>query len=206
MKSISQKKIKMNHANPKWPFLFVTGILLGILLVLFNKDVFLQDTYFFGEDVLKRFSYSSIYQEPFFFYVLKNRMGMLLFLLVASLTVFCVFVLHLFWLWFGAGMGAVLATLLCKYQMKGTIIFFALFLPHDIIYIPSLFALSSCLHGIYKRFHGKSMVYGDGYEDNKTFILKRIIVIFILIILFFIGTFLESYVNPILLKKFLKNF
>lgn len=206
MKRFSNIKHKDNRETPRWLYLFLIGMILGIVMVLLNREIFIQDTYFFGEDVLKRFGYSSIYKEPFFYYVLKKRISLLAFMIISSVTIFGSFCLVAFGVWFGMSIGVILTTLLIKYGLKGLWVSIGLLLPQNLIYIPCYILIGNCLYGICKRTNTMRQGYADYYEDGRTFYLKRICAIMALFLFYLIGCFLESYVNPIILKFFLKIF
>lgn len=206
MKQFSNSKYKEKKEKPKWLYLFLIGMILGIGMVLFHREIFIQDTYFFGEDVLKRFGYSSIYKEPFFYYVLKKRFSLLVFLIISSVTIFGTFCLAAFGIWFGMSMGVIVTTLLMKYGLKGLWLSIGLFLPQNLVYIPCYIFIGNCLYGICKRMNIGRRGGVEYCEDGNAFYLKRICVMMTMILFYFGGCFLESYVNPVFLKFFLKIF
>lgn len=194
-------KYKQKHQSPGWSLTFLSGIILGGFVVWWNKDVFLMDSYFLGEEVFKRFGYTSIYKEGFFYYILKNRIEFFVLLILSSFTSLMNLFFYIIFLWCGVSIGVITVTLIIKFGIKGIVLLFGLLFPHMFIYVPCFLGLIGFLH---KLKNAEKNLYPEfnvsGNAGNK------VLSVFLLMILgfglvLFLGVLLESYVNPLILKK-----
>ena len=201
MKIVDYNEYMKKEKSPGWFLTFFAGIILGGFVVWWNKEQFIQDSYFLGEEVFRRFGYTSIYKSGFFYYICKNRFEVFLFLVLSSFTNFMGSVFYLFILWFGICGGVISSTLLLKFGLKGLLLLFGLVFPHVCIYIPCFVVLMKFLC----QFHN-ARLFSRNNSWDKQYTKKRRISIFCVMILCFcavtvVGVWVESYVNPIVLKK-----
>lgn len=191
MKIVDYTQYKEKQQSPNWFLTFFTGIILGGFVVWWNKDKFLQDSYFLGEEVFKRFGYTSIYKEGFFYYILKNRMEQFSLLVLASFTCLIKPVFLFFVLWFGMSGGVIGITLLLKFGIRGVWLFIGLFFPHILIYIP-------CFLGLMKKMYQ--------FRKKQSTLSASLFVILPFLLFLLAGILVESYVNPFFLKKIIYFF
>ena len=201
MKIVDYKDYKEKQQSPGWFLTFFTGIILGGFVVWWNKDKFVQDSYFLGEEIFKRFGYTSIYKEGFFYYIFKNRFELFLLLTLSSFTSFMGGVFYFFIFWFGLCGGVIGITLLIKFGIKGILLLFGLIFPHILIYVPCFVGLMKFLYKFQNAGKiSRSSTTGMKYAGNRPFPIFLLTMLCFLIILL-TGVLVESYVNPLVLKK-----
>lgn len=201
MRIVDYKDYKEKQQSPGWFLTFFTGIILGGFVVWWNKDKFVQDSYFLGEEVFKRFGYTSIYKEGFFYYIFKNRFELFLLLALSSFTSFMGGIFYFFIFWLGLCSGVIGITLLLKFGIKGMLLLFGLIFPHILIYIPCFVGLMKFLYKFQNAGKiSRSSMAGVKHAGNRPFSTFLLTITCFLIILL-TGIFLESYVNPLVLKK-----
>lgn len=192
---------KREGAN--WLLFFVFGFFIGVLLVNVKTDYFLEDSLFFGEELLNRLSYTSFHNEQYMVYLLQNRMGSLLFLLVAATTIFGIVILYLYVAWFGMSLGILMAVVTIRYGGKGILIFFSALFPQEILYIPAFLVLVNLLHDLCAVIYFPGKMFRSTGIGKKQFFARGIFTYIFLSGVVIIGVFFESYVNPYILRKIL---
>ena len=130
MKIVNYKQYKKKQQSPGWFLLFWVGIILGGFVVWWNKERFVQDSYFLGEEVFKRFGYTSIYKDCFFYYIFRNRFELFVFIILSSFTSFMTSIFYFFVFWVGLCGGIITFTLFLKFGLKGLLLLFGLVFPH----------------------------------------------------------------------------
>lgn len=195
-------KEKREGAN--WLLFFSLGFIVGVLLVNIKTDYFLEDSLFFGEELLNRLSYTSFHNEQYMVYLLQNRIGILLFLLVAATTIFGIVIMYLYVAWFGMSLGILMAVVTMRYGGKGILIFLGAILPQEIIYIPAFLFLVNLLHDLCAIIYFPGKMFQNVYMGKKQFLIRGIFYYIIIAGVVIIGVFLESYVNPYFLRNILK--
>lgn len=195
---------KREGAN--WLLFFTFGFFVGVLLVNVKTDYFLEDSLFFGEDLLNRLSYTSFHNEQYMVYLLQNRIGTLLFLLVAATTIFGIIILYLYVAWFGMSLGILMAVVTIRYGGKGILIFLSAIFPQEILYIPAFLFLVNLLHDLCAVIYFPGKMFQNTYMGKKQFLARGIFVYILILGVVIIGVFFESYVNPYFLRKILHFF
>ncbi|MBD5545282.1 MAG: stage II sporulation protein M [Lachnospiraceae bacterium] len=192
---------KREGAN--WLLFFVFGFFLGVLLVHLKTNYFLEDDLFFGEELLNRLSYTSFHNEQYMVYLLQNRIGILLFLLVAATTIFGIVILYLYVAWFGMSLGILMSVVTIRYGGKGILIFFAALLPQEILYIPAFLILVNLLHDLCAVIYFPGKMFRSVGIGKKQFFARGAFTYMFLMGVVIMGVFFESYVNPYFLRKIL---
>lgn len=195
---------KREDAN--WLLFFALGFVMGVLLVNRKTDYFLGDSLFFGDELLNRLSYTTFHSQQYLVYLLQNRIGILLFLLVASTTIFGIVVLYLYIAWFGMSLGILIEVAVIRYGGKGILIFFGAMAPQIFIYAPAFLVLLNLLHDLCAVMYFPRKMFQAACFGKRQFFMKAIVTYIIVAGVVIIGVFLESYVNPPLLRKILKIF
>ncbi|MBR1693565.1 MAG: stage II sporulation protein M [Lachnospiraceae bacterium] len=204
MKVVNYSHDPYKKETPKWFLPFAAGIVLGVFLFFSNQGKFVEDTCFFGEDILKRFGYSSIYREAFFCFVLKNRLKLFLLLAISAFTSLFSLVYHLFFGWCGMSTAVIALTLLIKYGWKGLLLLFGLFLPHMLFYVPCFLYLMRLLQNVPAPDRAGQSCTGGRNRMAAASGMKIAAVFFLLLMTLLMGIVVESYVNPVLLKNLIK--
>lgn len=208
MELMTYKKIRNREKREgaNWLLFFSLGFIAGVLLVNLKTDYFLEDSLFFGEELLNRLSYTSFHNEQYMVYLLQNRMGIMLFLLVAATTILGIVILYLYVAWFGMSLGILMAVAAIRYGGKGILVFFGAVFPQEIIYIPAFLFLVNLLHDFCAVIYFPGKMFQNAYMGKKQFLAKGILTYIMLAGVVIIGVFLESYVNPYVLRNILNFF
>ncbi len=190
-------------------YVFLFGFFVGVFLVNMWKDVFINSTGFFDEEMLYEMKYTRINFEKFLVYVLKQRLMLFLGLAIGATTYFGIAMVYGAFAWFGFAGGIFMASVAVRYGFKGILLVVGVFLPHFLIYIPAFRILLNWCYNICCTMYFPAKLqerWEVQYRSKKRYILSQIGYLFFLLLVVIIGILVESYVNPILLAKILKNF
>ena len=198
-KKTGEKTEVMRYVWPAVLLFFLIGI-IGANLI--NREQLsgygIWSTYF-----IDKFKYARIQSAELFYYVLEARFPvlLLLFLLIISNWGTVAGIVFLSWQSFTAGF--LMAAAVIAYGLKGILLMGMAAFPQYLLYFPIYIAyiyLASFWRGKIKGNSGESKAAG-----KKEYILF-LGLCGVLLGLYITGIFLESYVNPYLLKKILKFF
>lgn len=185
---------------------FIAGIITANLMdkeQLGGFTVF--HTYF-----IEKFKYNNIQSAELFFYILKERIPIMVLLLMLAMTNWGTVAGFIFLSWQGYAAGFLMAASVASYGVKGILLVGTAAFPQYLIYIPLYISYMYLVVFFQKRLgsmEGRRMGGREGIRLNYKKELLIFLAIAILIISVYVtGIFLESYVNPYLLKKILKIF
>lgn len=185
-----------------WPavlLFFTVGIIGANIMNLRQADGYnIWSTYF-----IDKFKYSCIQPLELFYYILEERLPVLilLFLFVISNWGKIAGIVFLSWQSFTAGF--LMTAAVIAYGAKGILLMGTAVFPQYMVYFPVYTAyiyLAAFLRGKHKDPGGSSKTI-----SKKEYILFLSICV-LMAGVYITGIFLESYVNPYLLKKILKFF
>lgn len=182
-------------------FSFAAGILLANLMGREKTaGIGILNDYF-----MEQFKYGSINREDLFFYIIGERLPMVLLLLLLAFSSLGIALGAMNLAWQGFSVGFMLSAAAAKYGAGGILLILGGMFPQYIFYIVvyiAVFGLAICLHRrLQNIIHTGTIsrqqirIYGIGALAGV-----------VLLLLFVTGIFLESYLNPIFLKKILKIF
>lgn len=176
----------------RWLFLFFISFFLGILYANFyGREANLNY-------IISQYKYKDVDSSGLFLYCLGKRMMPVLFLGIMGVSFLEIPMIYLSILWQGFSFGVLLSIVVMKLSLKGIIIGIAAILPQFLIYVPVYIYL-------YRLCYEQcSSMYGTKYLNGKKSLLRYIAIFVVLLIFLTGGIFLESYVNPILLKSIIK--
>ncbi len=203
------KPIKLPHMmkepslHKRWLFVFLAGICIGILFANFLGNRYIDKISLLSEYMLLKYQRMDLRQERLFRYCLEARILPMCYIWVFGLTMFAGLVGHLYVLWFGFTTGALLSIATIRFGVKGIVLCVCGVLPQYIIYIPIMLILLTLSSGTGIRLYGRGGVRGTVYGGKRRLIGKYFLAFLLILVVCIIGIFLESYVNPILLKKIL---
>lgn len=189
-----------------WLYLFLGSFLLGILIMNMGNEILLGDTGIFNTASINRLKYVEINDGKFFTYVLRQRLGSCIVLLILSTTTLGLISAYGAVLWQGMITGMLMTAAVIRYGIKGLLLILGGMFPHQCLLIPgSIMLLGWCLENYY-WFHR----YGKGAvpyfrSRRQQFFRQGILLLWILLVML-IGCVLESYVNPILISDVVKIF
>lgn len=182
-----------------WEMIFCMGMIVGIVIMgacnqSGSNNAYLLDTY-----TLYQIRESRVEADTFFYFIIRKRMGTVLFLTIAASTylgvVLCVCSAFLF----GVAGGAFLTAAVLKYGMKGFFLVLVSVLPQAILYVPAFYFLFEWCVKV------KQVMYQEKIKkmEPSPGVILHILLIWVV---FFAGCMVESYLNPMLLHLFLNVF
>ena len=180
---------------------FLTGFAAGVLyMALFGRSVVHETT------LLSRYFFSKYQQVEFasgelFLYILKSRMSAFTLLWLTGFTFFGTAASLLALAWVGISLGITMTTAAMKLGFSGMLICLASGLPQLILYVPAAAWLLRKISEMSENRERRSSRYSGGRGQLLSYLLVWLLGFF----LFFLGSLLESYVNPMFLKLILKN-
>lgn len=186
-----------------------TRLMQGSLLGAFVAGIFMAN--FMGREAvsnagilndyfIEKFQYTEVNGQNLFFYIMGERVPLLLLLLFLTLTSLGM-VGGLFMLgWQGFSVGFMLSTAIAKYGLKGILLVLGGMFPQYLFYFPT-YILYCYLADYLRRRLGRDRM-GNGSDRHYIYGAWLIAGVGVLL-LFVAGVFLESYVNPVILKKIL---
>lgn len=199
-------KAEKNRVYRSWLYLFVGSFFLGILIMNMGNEIFLGEAGIFNTSTMNRLKYIEINDGKFLAYVLRQRLGGCVVLLILSTTALGLISAYGVVLWQGMITGMLITAAVIRYGIKGLLLILGGMFPHQCLLIPGgIMLLGWCLENYY-WFHR----YGKGTalyfrSRRQQFFHQGILLLWILLVML-IGCVLESYVNPILLSDLVKIF
>lgn len=180
---------------------FLTGFAAGVLyMALFGRSVVHETT------LLSRYFFSKYQQVEFasgelFLYILKSRMSAFTLLWLTGFTFFGTAASLLALAWVGISLGITMTTAAMRMGFSGMLICLASGLPQLILYVPAAAWLLRKISEMSENRERRSSRYSGGRGQLLSYLLVWLLGFF----LFFLGSLLESYVNPLFLRAVLKN-
>lgn len=150
---------------------------------------------------IEKFQYAQVNGENLLFYIMRERLPLLLLLFLLLFTSFGVlggvFALG----WQGFSVGFMLSTGIAKYGVKGMVLVLGGLFPQYLFYFPVYLLYCSLAVSLRQQLRGE----GNGASpDRKVLYGMGLLALAILLAMFAAGIFLESYINPVVLKNILK--
>lgn len=190
----------------KGMFVFLTGMCIGILAAnLFCED-YSNRVMILSSYLLEKYPAMNIEGERLFQYCIQIRLMPVLYIGIFSLTMFGGIYLMGYLLWLGFAFGALLSVATIRFGLKGILLCVVGMLPQFIIYVPVTAASLYYGNEIYRRLYVEYESDIHSGRGKRSFFLRYALIFMVLFIVSIIGVILESYVNPLILKKFLKLF
>ena len=183
-------------------YLFLAGMLLGIIIVNAGKEILLDKTGLLGEESLYHMKYMTIDTKALFWHVMGTRLKDIAILAVLATTYLGLVVICVKAVWYGTAAGIFLGASVMQYGIKGILLAVTGVLPQYILYVPVLFWFLVWCEQICRGIYFQK----SAFLNNRREIVIKLLQLLVIVIVVIIGCILESYVNPIMLKKLLKNF
>lgn len=180
---------------------FLSGFAAGVLyMVVFGRAVVHETT------LLSRYFFSKYQQVEFasgelLFAVLKSRLGAVTLLWLTGFTVFGRTAAFLALAWTGLALGVTWTAAAMKLGFAGILVCLAASLPQALIYVPAAVWFLRKVCEMWENREWKSPRHSGGRGG----LMFYVSVLAAGILLFFLGAWAESYVNPLFLKTVLKN-
>lgn len=167
----------------RWMLFFLTGFFAGIaLMCLFYEELVIENGYL-DSQFMSGLRHLDIDKSRLLLYCLQERLGIVAFLVLLSAAGAGWAGICLLLIWFGGSAGGVLTALSMRYGVKGIFFFLSCMLPQQLLLIPGYLMLMDWCHRRMER--------------------KRLLIPLVVVIM---GCFVESYVNPYILKVVLRFF
>lgn len=187
-------------------YLFMFGLLLGILFVNIKHDVWIKDDGLLNASMMKQLQSSELDGNYLFGYIVKHRVLATLFVsmlasTVIGLPIVCAYVCYL-----GASAGCMLTVAVIRYGIRGLVFMAASIFPHGLLLIPAYFLLFIWSLDCNRSLYGKIDGIEGRYFLGKQFILHKGVRLFGILIMVIIGCIMESYVNTQVVHFVLKIF
>lgn len=199
-------RAEKNGVYRSWLYLFLGSFLLGILIMNMGNEILLGDTGIFNTASINRLKYIEINDGKFFVYVLRQRLGGCIVMLILSTTTLGLVSAYGVVLWQGTITGMLMTAAVIRYGIKGLLLILGGMFPHQCLLIPGgVMMLGWCLENYY-WFHR----YGKGtipyFRNRRQQLFHQGILLLWILLVMLIGCVLESYVNPILISDLVKIF
>lgn len=199
-------RAEKNGVYRSWLYLFLGSFLLGILIMNMGNEILLGDAGIFNMASMNRLKYIEINEGKFFAYVLRQRLGGCIVLLILSTTTLGLISAYGVVLWQGMMTGMLMTAAVIRYGIKGLLLILGGMFPHQCLLIPGgVMMLGWCLENYY-WFHR----YGKGtipyFRSRRQQLFHQGILLLWFLLVMLIGCVLESYVNPILISDLIKVF
>lgn len=174
------------------------GFLIGLALVYLGQQKIVENTGFLDSISVERVAQLEIDKSMFFVYSVRERIGpaALLVLLAAAGAGGLAVCLYLVWTGFCAGV--ILSVLSLRYGIRGLLLFLGGTLPQIFLLIPAYLMLFQwCV-----SFPGRSGMLKAGTGGKAVFKAVRLGSLLTAAVLLVLGCLAESYVNPVILRRF----
>lgn len=183
--------------SPKKRFLFsfAGGLLIGIIYGGFFAKTYMEQVGFLSDYFLVHYLKNEIDGNQLFPYLLKGRGASLFVLWTLGSSFLGGFLIYLALLWVGFSTGIYLIAGIMKNGLAGLGFCIAAFFPQALFYLPA-FGLVLI----------QAYVTARRQEVGRERAVRYFAVLLVSFLLLFLGVLTESYVNPSILKKLLKNF
>lgn|GEM_PF-699802 len=184
---VMTREVKRGHL---WLFLFVIGLVIGTLFANYGFDLAsLQKS--FLENYQVNIINKEILWSDLFVHILISRAAVFLLLGVLIYFFKSNMILYLTTVYLGFAFGVIISLLTVSYGVKSYLVLLGMMFPQFFVYI-ALYILMIKIADYQKSF-GTEVFFKEkriGYQK----------IILIVIIALVIGSFLESYINPVFFK------
>lgn len=198
MKEILKAEEQKRGMN-KFISLFCIGFLIGIIIGNFlipqaGGEAGIMSAYF-----LDKFEYMEIEYSSLFMYILNERMKIYITLVIFGVTVFGCVLAYGYTAWLGISTGAFMSICILRMGIIGIVVGLVSLLPQYLIYVPVYVFLLWRI-----RENGQMLNFSMTKKEKQRMWIKYFIMMFVAGVILVLGIFLESNVNPFLMKKILK--
>ncbi len=198
---IGSKRINISGSLPLL-YLIAAGVILGILLMNLGRKTLFQETGLLDQESLYHMKYMTVDNNALFWYVLCMRLKSTVVLAILSTTYLGLAAVCVAAVGWGTGAGMFLTAAFVRYGVKGIVLAITSVFPQYLLYGPACFFLMRWCEQICRAIYFEK---GRQLTGKQVFLTKLLQLLGVMAVVI-IGAVLESYVNPSLLKKLLKNF
>lgn len=166
--------------------LFIISAVVSMLLIMFYKSEWLLQTEVLSEASLSLIKYQNSSNGSLFLFICKERLWVIPVLFLLSTTYLAPGVVYGAVVWYGTGVGSLLAVALMRYGMSGIFLLLGAAVPQFLFYIPAVVITL--------------MISAEKRIPDKRFWVQLLILEVVVIM----GCFMEGYVNLFLLEKIVR--
>lgn len=190
----------------KWLLVFGLGFFLGILIMNFGCNRFLEEGELLDVATLSRIRYMEIDGGNFLKYELPKRFQLFLMLLFFSTTCFGIALVYFCIAWQGILTGMIMTAVIIKYGIKGLLLLLAGIFPQHFLFIPAaVMMLCWCCQTCSTLYFPGKNIWLPYRDKGKQYLHQAGMLLWIFFIVV-IGCIMECYVNPILVSDIVKLF
>lgn len=199
---IWQKARKLQYVK-LFILLFMVGFLVGIVIANLGAKQFLNQAGIFGDYFFVKFQNTKVEFLELFWFVVQKRMKWIFLIWILSLTILGVPCIWVTYLWNGLLGGILLSLSVMRMGFGGILICFLGVLPQFFLYVPIIFLFLDKAYSVSLSQYGKHKKFSYSSSQKKDF-LSYLSFLFLILVIMILGIFLESYVNPMIMKQILK--
>ena len=179
---------------------FLAGIFLGVMFVNLLGNTYIERTGLFSDYFFRQYQDLAVNCDQVFFFVFKKRMKSILFIWFMGLTSAGAICTLLYSGYLGCMAGIVVMTAILRMGWKGILIIAVSLIPQIFIYAP---ILTFFLNEVYEKgIKRRNMHWVHGRREIEW---RYGVLLIAVLLFFFLGIVLESYVNPVLLQYILRK-
>ena len=165
----------------RYVLVLLTGVLAGSVYVNLFRNTNATSLGVYGSDYLSAYAEVTVNNVMLWRYVLQSRIRDFLLICLIGITTLKKPAFYIYMVFIGACMGMLISTAVMRYGVIGILIYICSIVPQYILYAIALWLL-------YRLFYVQDM------HEKKWWLL---VWAFILVLL---GTYMEAYVNPFILR------
>lgn len=189
-----------------WFYIFLGSFFLGVFIMNIGDGFWLSQDGIFSAASVNRLKYIEIDSGRFLKYVLKNRMGEGIVMILLSTTGIGLISVYACIVWQGMLAGMTITAAVMRYGVKGLLLILGGMFPHQLLLVPAqIMLLGWCYENSRKaQVCGRYMQPYTGSKKQQ--MIRQGILLAWIGAVIIIGCILESYVNPILVFDLVKLF
>ena len=192
--------MKQKESGRQFVF-WLAGFAIGVLFSYFNAGDSKELNAYMGMQSMMEIALCQLDTRGYLFYLIRRRGLIFLILLFGAMTVMGKYILSAFLMFLGISMGTMGVFLLFHYGGKGIFLFFSLFFPQIICYVPAVYYMIRFLSVLHDKVFGERKLR---YTVREKMLSPR--QFFFAIGVTITGILFECYVNPVFVKFVMKIF
>lgn len=195
---------KISKNKSVWGKIIKIVLLLSFLAGIFAANLMgreeVANAGILNDYFVEKFQYSQVKGEALFFYIAEERLPMLLLMFLVMFTSLGILNGILILGWQGFSIGFMLSAGIAKYSLKGIVLVLGGMFPQYLFYFPVYFFYCWLVLFLRQRLWGEEKRTGT---DRRLLYGAGVLSAAVLFLVFTAGIFLESYLNPVILKNVL---
>lgn len=180
--------------------LFAVGFAAGIIIMNTVAQDYITKMGIFGDYFLMKYQTAEIDSRMLFGYIFEKRLLFFMALFFFGMSGFGRICCRITAILFGFGVGAMLSAAAGVQGLKGILICIASWFPQMLLYVPQLYFTLQKIYDMSENLLGMSYSMKSGKRNGGAFAMYALFFLVMAAVLM-IGILLESYVNPVIIKK-----